>query len=132
MHFKLLLFFIFFWLGLYAAPNRPYDSDYDLRHQLNNLQADVRTFEEKMATQEEIVEELRKQQAEASKLLKESMCSQSNTMSSKLSQHEADLKTRSNSSQQNLADLYKRISILEKIVEQQNSNFENMKAALQS
>jgi LysM repeat protein len=105
------------------------DSVDDMRHEVKNHETEIRMFEEKFKTQEEIIDALRQQVAEAVKAVKESIKSQSSALEMKLANQE---KTQANDVGMILADYKKRIGELEKTIEIQNRNLENLQAAMKA
>jgi hypothetical protein len=115
------------------------DSLTDLRHEINNHETEIRIFEEKFKSQEEIIDSLRQLLADSLKNFKEILRAQTNTIDSKFSQNENaaqgltnDLKTHATDVTGILGDYKQRIADLEKTLELQNRNLENMQAAMKS
>ncbi len=115
------------------------DSITDLRHEINNHETEIRIFEEKFKSQEEIIDSLRQLLADSLKNFKEILRAQTNTIDSKFSQNENaakgltnDLKTHATDVTGILGDYKQRIADLEKALELQNRNLENMQAAMKS
>lgn len=105
------------------------DSVDDMRHEVKNHEAEIRMFEEKFKTQEDIIDALRQQVAEAVKAIKESLKSQSTALEMKLANQE---KSQVNDLGTILADYKRRIGELEKTIEIQNRNLENLQAAMKA
>lgn len=91
-----------------------WDSVEALRHEVANHEAEIRVFDEKFKSQEEIVDSLSSQFKDSVKSVKNSTAN---------SNQDAN---------QQIADFKKRIANLEKVVEQQTRNLENMQKALSS
>lgn len=137
---------------LSAARNRPsYEEDKsvmmreildsldNLRHEVNNHEAEIRMFEEKFKNQEEILDTLRNQMTSTLQAVKETLKSQSATLDARLATHEnaakglsTDFKSYTNDYAQTLSDYKRRIVELEKMIDAQNHNIENLQAALNS
>ena len=137
---------------LLAARNRPsYEEDKsvmmreildsldNLRHEVNNHEAEIRMFEEKFKNQEEILDTLRTQMTSTLQAVKETLKSQSSTLEARLTSHEnaakgfsTDFKSYTNDYAQTFSDYKKRIVDLEKMIDVQNHNIENLQAALNS
>ena len=105
------------------------DTVEDLRHEVKNHEAEIRMFEEKFKTQEEIIDALRQQVSEAVKITKDSLKLQSTAFESKLANQE---KTQVNDLNGILTDYKRRIVELEKTIEMQNHNLENLQAAMKA
>lgn len=88
------------------------DSISDLRHQTSNHEAEIRMFEDKFRNLEDIFDKARKQENDNVQIVKES------------------LKSQVNESANILGEYKQRIKDLEKTVEIQNQNIENLQAAL--
>lgn len=115
------------------------DTLHDIRHEVTNHEAEIRMFEEKFKTQEEIIDSLALQLNEALKTIKDTLNLHSSTIDSKIARHEtssknltADLKTYSNDSATAFSEYKIRLSELEKAIEIQNRNLDNMQTALRS
>jgi LysM repeat protein len=111
------------------------DSLNDLRHQINNHENEIRIFEEKFHTQEEIVDALRLQVAESVKIVKDTLKQHHAGIEAKFSNFQEanhDLKNHASDATSLLSDYKKRILDLEKTVELQSRNMENLQAALVS
>jgi LysM repeat protein len=111
----------------------------NLRHEVNNHEAEIRMFEEKYKNQEDILDSLRNQVSNTLQAVKETLRNQSSTIEAKISSHENaakgltnDFKAYSTDYAQILNDYKKRIIELEKTIEIQNRNIENLQAAMQS
>jgi LysM repeat protein len=134
--------------SLDAARNKPsYDEDKSilfreildtldsLRHEVNNHEAEIRMFEEKFNNQEDILDSLRKQIAATSHSIK----GQSVNVEAKLAGHEglaqtlsSDLKSFAKESNQALIEYKSRLTEIEKAIETQNRNIENLQAAMKT
>lgn len=110
-----------------------------LRHGLANHEEELRIFEERFKTQEEIIDSLRGQLNETLTSLKEMMRFQSTSLESKIQQQEnsakglsTNMKTFSNESTAALSEYKQRIQELEKTILLQNKNIENLQSALRT
>lgn len=118
------------------------DSVDDMRHEVNNHESEIRMFEEKLNSQESIIDGLRQQIAEANQANKEFTKGSSTNLETKIAGLETttkglvadlkQLKTHANDTADVLAQYKKKLSDLEKILESQNQNLDNMQAALKS
>lgn len=135
-----------------AAKRRPsFEEDYTilLREVMDNIdsmkndlqihEAQIGTFEERFKNLEEILDSLRQETLTGMQALKENLKHQSSTLDAKLSdQHNAskglslDVKSLATDNQQLIQDFKKRIAELEKSLDMQNRNIENLQAALSS
>ena len=111
----------------------------DLKHEVRNHEAEIRTSEEKFRNQEEIIEALRKQINDHLQAMRETLKSHTSSIDSRLLGQESasknlssDLKQHAGSSTAAFSEYKKRIEELEKIVDLQNRNIENLQSALQS
>lgn len=110
-----------------------------LRHGLANHEEELRIFEERFKTQEEIIDSLRGQLNETLTSLKEMVRFQSTSLESKIQQQEnsakglsTNMKTFSNESMAALSEYKQRIQDLEKTILLQNKNIENLQSALRT
>lgn len=147
-----LLFFLFFIQPAHAAKNR-FSSENEssglsreilgtlqiLSHEVANHEDEIRMFEEKFKTQEEVIESLRYQLEEALRAMKETIKGQAAALDNRLFQQEnsakgisTSIKAFSAESASALADYKNRIVELEKIVAIQNRNIDNLQSALRS
>ena len=148
--------FSFGTLTLSAAPNRGQyyqddkaiaiqemrDSIEDVRHQVNNHEAEIRISDEKLKNFDTIIESLRDELNGAGKSYKEQLKASSLSLDNKINSLEtistglmADLrqfKTHSNETNIALTQYQQRIGELEKSVERQNQNIEHLQAAIGS
>lgn len=114
----------------------------DLRHEVNNHEAEIRMFEEKMNSQEAIIDSLRKQIQDNTQASKEFLKGNVSQQEEKLSLMESNLRVVSadtkqlksilSENSQTLADSKQRITALEKIIELQNENIANLHSGLRS
>lgn len=114
----------------------------DLRHQLNNHEAEIRMYDEKLSNLDTIIESVRDQLSDTSKSHKEQLKGSSTTLESKITALETtakglsndmrQFKTYANDSTVALADYKLKIEGLAKSVEQQNQNIEHLQAAMRS
>lgn len=130
-------------LPAYNDPMKPYkDALDDLRRMVNNQEVEIRTFEEKVASQETILESVRAELREQSQGHKDLLKNQSGNLEMKIGSLEtsnkglvADLKQMKNGFNEvgETLKAYKdKIHQLEKMMELQNKNIENLQAALNS
>ena len=115
------------------------DSIEQLRHEVRNHESEIRTFDEKFRNQEDILDSVRQQTVDALKTVKEALKNQISAVDAKLASHEnatkgisADLKTHANDSVTALTDYKVRISELEKSLDAQNRNVDNLQQAMRS
>jgi len=136
--------------SLVAARNRPsYEEDRNvmireildsldnLRHQVNNHEAEIRVFEEKFKNQEDILDSLRHQTSASTQAVKETLKGHLVNLESKLTGHEntakdlsTDFKSFAKDYNQVLMEYKSRIAELEKAIDIQNHNIENLQAAM--
>ncbi len=107
----------------------------DVKHEVQNHETELRTFEEKARNLEEIIDSLRKQQSDSLQAMRESL----KNLDAKISGQESaakglttTLQSHASDSVAALSDYKKRIGELEKTLEQQNRNIENLQAAFKS
>lgn len=118
------------------------DSIDDLRHEINNHEAEIRTFDEKLTNLDSIIESVRDQFSDVSKSHKEQLKGSSANLEQKISSLEAtekgmvadlkQFKTHANETSTLLTQYKQKIESLEKTIDQQNQNIENLQAAMQS
>lgn len=114
----------------------------NLRHQVNNHDAEIHVFDEKLANIDSIIDGLRDQFGETNKAQKEMLKGNSATLESKIAALEtaqkgmmADLKqfkTYSSETATALAQYKQKIAELDKSIELQNQNIEHLQAAMRS
>lgn len=146
----LLAFSLFDVESLHAVRGRPsYEDDKSvvmreildnldtMRHEVNNHESEIRMFDEKFANQEEILDSLRRQVSDALQAVRENLKSHSNQLEAKLAGHDnaskglsSELKSYTNEYSNALSDYKRRIGELEKLIEIQNHNIENLQAAM--
>jgi LysM repeat protein len=139
-------------LDVEGARRRPsFEEDYTilLREVMDNLdtlknevhiqESQISTFEEKFKNLDDIIDSLRQETAAALQAVKESLKNQSTAWDAKLSdQHNTskglshEVKSLANDNLQVLNDFKKRIAELEKSLDLQNRNIENLQTALSS
>lgn len=149
---QLFFFFILETACLHAVRNRPsYEEDRNvilreildnldtLRHETNNHEAEIRMFEERFKNQDDILDSLRRQTTASMQAVKDSVKGQSVNVESKLAGHETlaqelsnDLKAFAKDSSQALVEYKAKLTDLEKTIEIQNRNIENLQAAMKS
>ena len=113
-----------------------------LRHQVNNHEAEIRMFDEKLASSEAIIESVRDQLNESSRSHKEQLKGNSATLEEKIVSLDAttkglvadlrQFKTHANDSTTVLMQYKQKINELEKLVEHQNQNIEHLQAAMKA
>lgn len=118
------------------------DSIEDVRHGLKNHEAEIRTYEEKLTSQESIIEGLRDQITAFSQTQEDQLKGNTAALEMKLNSLDtavkgivADLKqfkTHANETGAALAQSKQKIAQLEKMLESQNQNVDNMQAAMRS
>lgn len=111
----------------------------DLKHEVHNHEAEIRTYEEKFRNLEEILDSLRKQMSEGLQAMRDSLKNHSSSIDAKLSNHEtaskgltANLQSHASDSAAALTDYKKRIIELEKTLDIQSRNIDNLQTALRS
>ena len=114
----------------------------EMRHEIKNHETEIRTYEEKFANQELIIESLREQNANISKsnqdLTKSNLANiemkigSLDTASKGLISDLRQIKTHANESSSAIGSCQQKILAIEKIVEVQNQNLENLSAAIKS
>ena len=118
------------------------DSIDDLHHEVNNHEAEIRTFDEKFANFESMMESIRDQFQDVTRSQKEQLKGSSASLESKITSLETtskglvtdlkQFKTHANDTSSLLAQYKEKIESIEKSVDQQNQNIENLQAAIQS
>jgi len=114
----------------------------EMRHEIKNHETEIRTYEEKFTNQELIIESLREQNANISKanqdLTKSNLANiemkigSLDTTSKGLISDLRQIKTHANESSSAIGSCQQKIVAIEKIVEVQNQNLENLSAAIKS
>lgn len=114
----------------------------EMRHEMNNHESEIRTFEEKLANQEVIIDSLREQNAHTSKINQdltkgnlatlEMKVNSLDTASKALVSDLRQLKSHANDSSSTTSSLNHKIEAIEKVLETQNHNLENLQAAMRS
>jgi LysM repeat protein len=126
-----------------ATSNRETKDSVDmLRHQLNNQEAEIRTFEQKLESLDAILDTLRDQLKESSQNHKEMVKGSSSTLEGKIATLETTAKTltqdlkqlhsHANESSQALAAFKDKLQEIEKRQTAQNKNIDNLQSAVQS
>lgn len=118
------------------------DSIEDIRHEVNNHEAEIRVFDEKLTNFDAIIESVRDQLSDSSKSHKEQLKGSSANLESKIAALETTSKglvtdlrqfrTHSNETTAALTQYKQKIGELEKIIDQQNQNIEHLQAAMRS
>lgn len=139
---------------LHAVRNRYYDDTSasaikemrdvveDVRHEVRNHEAEIRTFDEKLKNIDVIIDSLRDHISDASQAHKESLKGSAADLAAKITSLEASskdlasdmrqFKAHANDTTAALAQYKQKIGELEKVVELQNRNIEHLQAAMQS
>lgn len=139
---------------LAAAPRRYQDEDAStamremrdsiesLRHEVNNHETEIRQIEQRAENQESTISSLRQQVMDANQANKELVKGSSSSQESKVASLEAtnkgliaditQLRTHANESATVMAQSKQKIVELERLIEQQNQNIDNLQAALRS
>lgn len=118
------------------------DSLEDMRHGVNNHEMEIRVIDEKMKSFDVIIDSVRDQLSDASRMHKEQLKGSSAGFESRINSLEdtskgllADLrlfKVHSNDTVTALTQYKQKIGDLEKTIEQQNENIEHLQAAMRS
>lgn len=152
-----LLFFCFCFerIAIEAAPKKySYDEDVsttiremrdsleDMRHELKNHESEIRMYEEKLSNQEAMIDTLRQHVNDNAQIHKDLLKEASTNLDIKISGLDstvkalvADLrqfKMHANDSTAALAQYKQKISELEKVIEIQNQNMENLQTAIRT
>lgn len=111
----------------------------DLRHEVSNHETEIRTFDERFKNQDEILDSVRQQTADAVKIVKEALKNQTVAIESRLSGHDqaskgfsSDLRTQAQETASILSDYKSRILDLEKSIEIQNRNIDHLQNAVKA
>lgn len=111
----------------------------ELRHEVRNHETEIRTFDEKFKNQEDILDSLRQQTADALKTVKEALKNQTSAIEARLNGHDtaskglsSDLRNQAQDTANILADYKTRILDLEKSIEVQNRNIDNLQHAIRA
>jgi LysM repeat protein len=127
------------WMDLSASTLPLIERFHQLQNQVQNHEAELRTFEDRFQNQEEIVDSLRKQTQEAIRNIHEAQNNQRKLWEAKWANQEnatkemaLGLKSYASDSAAILEEYRKRILELEKIIEIQNRNIENLQVSLRS
>lgn len=118
------------------------DSIESFRHEVNNHEAEIRIFDEKLRNLDTIIESLRDQLAESTRSHKDQLKGSSTSLETKIIALEAltkslvsdlkQFKSHANESTIALGQYKQKITDLEKIVEQQNQNIDHLQAAMRA
>lgn len=140
-------------LGAAPAPRRNYDQNAialkevkdhvdDLRHEVKNHEFELKTYEEKLQNLENIIDSLRQHSNDTAQAHKTALQDSSSTLESKINSLETtakglvtdfkQFKNHANETTQTLTQHKQKILELEKILEIQNQNIDNMQVALRS
>lgn len=139
---------------LHAVRNRFYDDENavlvkemrdsldEIRHEVNNHETEIRMYDEKLKSIEDIIDGLRDQFHETTQAQKEQLKGSSSNLESKLTALDtvskglvADLrqfKTHSNDVSTTLGLYKQKITELEKVIEQQNQNIDHLQTAMRA
>lgn len=111
----------------------------ELRHEVRNHETEIRTFEEKFKNQEDILDSVRQQTADSIKVVKEALKNQTAAVENRLSGHDtaskglsSDIRNQAQDTANILADYKARILDLEKSLEVQNRNIDNLQHAVKA
>ena len=111
----------------------------EVRHEVRNHETEIRTFEEKFKNQEDILDSLRQQTADSLKTVKEALKNQTTAVETRLSGHDStskglssDMRSQAQENATILADYKARILDLEKSLEVQNRNIDNLQHAVRA
>ncbi|MCE5319248.1 MAG: LysM peptidoglycan-binding domain-containing protein [Parachlamydia sp.] len=111
----------------------------DLRHEVRNHETEIRTYEEKTRNLEEIIDSLRKQVGDGLQAMRDSLKNHSAALDAKIASQESaakglttNLQSHASDSAAALTDYKKRILDLEKTIDIQSRNIENLQLALKS
>lgn len=114
----------------------------EMRHRLNNHEAEIRMYDDKLENLETIIESVRDQLNDSSKAHKEQLKGSSSSLDSRITALEASakgladdmrqFKTHANESATALAGYKQKIEELAKSIDQQNQNIEHLQAAMRS
>jgi LysM repeat protein len=151
---KLAALLILVSASLTAAPKRYYEDQTattlremrasldDLRHEINNHETEIKTFDEKVQSLETIIDSLRQNSSEVVQAHKEALKDSSATLEMKINSLEtttkglvADLKqfkNHANETASALSQYKQKLSELEKILEIQNDNLGSLQSAIKS
>lgn len=118
------------------------DSIESIRHEVNNHETEIHMFEERVNNQEATLSSLRQQVIDANKVNKDLVKGTSTVLESKFANMEAvnkglasdmaQLKTHANETATVLTQYKQKISDLERLIDLQNQNIDNLQAALRS
>lgn len=118
------------------------DSIEQLRHQIKNQESEIRTFEQKLESLDSILDSLRDQLRESTQSQKEMVKGNTSTLDGKISTLEMTAKTltqdlkqlhsHATESSQTLASFKDKLQEIEKRLNAQNRNIENLQSAIQS
>lgn len=111
----------------------------ELRHEVRNHETEIRTFEEKFKSQEDILDAVRQQTSDSVKVVKEALKNQTAAIENRLSGHDnaskglsSDIRTQAQDTANILSDYKARILDLEKSLEVQNRNIDNLQHAVRA
>lgn len=140
--------------SLFAVRNRFYDDENaviikemrdsidDVRHEVNNHESEIRTFDEKLQNLESIIDGVRDQLHDSSQAHKEQIKGNSANLDAKITALEAlskglvsdlrQFKTHANDVSTTLVQYKQKIADLEKVIEQQSQNIDHLQAAMRT
>lgn len=114
----------------------------DLRHEVNNHETEIKTYDEKLQSLETIIDSLRQQSSDITQAHKEALKDSSATIEMKLNSLEtttkglvSDLKqfkNHANDTATALSQYKQKLAELEKMIEMQNQNLDSLQSALKS
>jgi len=138
----------------YSAPQKVYNQETsvairemrasidEMRHEMNNHESEIRTFEDKLNNQEVIIEALRDQNTNTSKINQdltkgnlvslEMKINSLDTATKALASDLRQFKTHVNESTNSLNAFNQKIAIIEKVLETQSQNLDNLQSAIRS
>jgi len=126
----------------YTALREMRDTLEDVRHEVNNHETEIRMYEEKLRTQEIILDAFRQEFSEAYHTQKDLLKGTSINLEAKIAGIEStckglaadlrQLKSHANDSASVLAQYKQKFTEIDKLVEAQNQNIDNLQAALKA
>lgn len=143
-----------FFLNLHAAPKRYYEDQHtvalremrdsldDLRHEVNNHEIEIKTYDEKVKNLEHILDSMTHQSQNNAQAHKEALKDSSNSLEGKIGSLDIQLKSlisdvkqfknHANETSQSFSQYKQKLIELEKMIEIQNQNMENLQSVLKS
>lgn len=118
------------------------DSLDEMKHEVANHESEIRVFEEKLASTESIIDGLRQQQTDAAQANKELLKGSSANLETRIISLETttkglvadlrQLKTHANDTAEVLGQYKKQLAEMERLVQNQNQNIDNLQTAVRS